>query len=125
MSSFTDPVILKVLKQREFEVYEDFEFHVGCYPSERIITVKRGTKTDIATIPRLFWIFFPPIGNYTKAAIVHDYLYRTPSERVTRKEADEIFLEALVVSGVSPIVRYGMFYAVRLCGKRFFRKRTF
>ena len=59
------------------------------------ITVPAGFKTDMASIPRFFWRVLPPIGRYDKAAVVHDYLYHFNG--VTRKQADDILLEAMHV----------------------------
>lgn len=36
--------------------------------------VPRGFVTDLASVPRLFWMALPPCGNYTPAAVVHDYI---------------------------------------------------
>src|SRR6266571_2531093 len=39
-------------------------------------TVPVGQHTDFASVPRVFAWFIPPYGRYTKAAILHDYLWR-------------------------------------------------
>jgi hypothetical protein len=36
-----------------------------------------GFVTDLASIPRPIWSFFPPDGPWVKGAIVHDFLYYT------------------------------------------------
>ena len=38
--------------------------------------VPAGMLTDFASVPRLFVWFLPRYGRYTKAAILHDYLWR-------------------------------------------------
>src|SRR5688500_15722299 len=35
-----------------------------------------GQRTDFASVPRIFVWFLPRYGKYTKAAILHDYLWR-------------------------------------------------
>ncbi|WP_442908701.1 DUF1353 domain-containing protein, partial [Hydrogenovibrio sp. 3SP14C1] len=34
--------------------------------------VPEGFISDGATVPRIFWPIFPPIGRYLKATLVHD-----------------------------------------------------
>ena len=79
------------------------------------ITVPAGFTTDFASVPRLFWNVLPPFGRYGKAAIVHDYLYRTRG-LVSKPVADALFLEAMKALGVGTLTRYTMFLAVRLFG---------
>lgn len=52
------------------------------------VNVPMGFVTDLASIPRPFWSFLRPDGNYVYGAIVHDYLYWTQTR--PRAEADEI-----------------------------------
>lgn len=79
-----------------------------------VFTVPAGFETDLASIPRIFWPFLSPAGKYAKAAVLHDWLYVTKT--VTRKVADELFLEAMEVLGVSWITRNVMYRAVRMGG---------
>ncbi|MEQ5834217.1 DUF1353 domain-containing protein [Marinobacter sp. NFXS9] len=37
------------------------------------VSVPMGFATDGATVPRIFWPVFPPVGEYFLAAAVHDY----------------------------------------------------
>jgi hypothetical protein len=80
----------------------------------RIIDVPQGFETDFASVPRLFWRIVPPWGRYSPAAVVHDYLYHT--SKVSRKEADGIFLELMARLAVPRWKRYVMYWAVRLFG---------
>ena len=80
----------------------------------RIIEVPEGFETDFASVPRLFWRIVPPWGRYSPAAVVHDYLYST--SKVSRKEADGIFLELMGRLGVPLWKRLAMYWAVRLFG---------
>jgi len=121
MSSFTHPVILKMLGHRKYEVYEEFEFVYY----DKTIKIPKGLETDLATIPRLFWVVFPPNGVYAKAAIVHDFLYRQLSDsyKISRKLADEIFLEGMTVLGVARWRRTAIYLAVRVGGFLFYKTR--
>ena len=105
----------------KFCVLEDFEYPMRT----RVIFVKKHFITDLSSIPRIFWMIYPPFGLYTLAGIVHDFLYsKEGSTQVrSRKEADDIFLEIMKETGVSWHTRTIFYYAVRLFGKRFFKKR--
>src|SRR5687767_6419042 len=58
------------------------------------IEVPRGFVTDFASIPYGVTAFFLPTGQYSRAAVVHDYLYWT--QRCSREQADRIFLLAMI-----------------------------
>lgn len=117
MSSFTKPVVLKILPHRNYEVFEEFEFYYDKPNGKRVvISIPKGFVTDLASVPRLFWSIFPPNGEYSKAAIVHDFIYRTRTLLISRKEADAIFLEGMKVLKVPAWRRYAIWLAVRLFG---------
>ncbi len=118
MSSFTTPLRFEFLTARLFRLTEPFEYHIGDYPSHQVIKVPAGFETDLASIPQLLWGLFPPDGVYTKAAVIHDYLYSTAL--VSRDQSDRIFLEAMQVLGVNPWTRFLIFAAVRLFGRPYF-----
>ena len=109
---FPKPIVLKKVGDMLWEVYEDFEYYVGDPINNELITVPKGFKTDLASVPRLFWQIYPPDGKWTYAALVHDYLYFTQTR--TRAEADRIFLEALKEIGVGWVTRRLMYTAVRV-----------
>jgi hypothetical protein len=115
MSKFTTPADLRLLGNYTWELLAEFEYHVGKYPSEHVIRVPVGTVTDLASVPRLLWVIFPPHGKYAKAAIVHDYLYAQAIG--TKDEADRIFYEAMGVLGVPKWRRRAMYAAVRWFGR--------
>jgi hypothetical protein len=127
MSTFTTPAILELVGgKRYWRLYEDFEYHVGSYPSKGIICVKKGFKTDLASIPRIFLPFFDPLQPmYAKPAILHDWLYsmRSIGSRYTRKDADKVLLEAMAVLGAPKITRLIIYIAVRLFAGSHYRKR--
>lgn len=115
MSSFTTPADLRMLDDYRWQVLAPFEYHVGSYPSDTVISVPASTVTDLATVPRLLWAMFPPHGRYAKAAIVHDYLYDRAIG--SKAYADRTFLEAMEVLGVPLLTRAVMYWAVRLFGR--------
>lgn len=93
------------------------------------ITVPAGFVTDLASVPRLVWSFYPPDGPWVKAAVVHDFLYDTngdgrwwdkdwiaPARTFTRAEADDILLEGMRDRGIGRWERTVLWLAVRLGG---------
>jgi hypothetical protein len=59
---------------RNMQGLVDFRF---LDPVEGTITAMAGDITDMASIPRPFWIIIPPFGRYLFGAVIHDKLYRT------------------------------------------------
>ena len=87
-------------------------------------TVPRGFVTDLASIPRFFWRVIPPFGLHSTPSIIHDYLYRRQPDGVSRKEADEVFLDAMQAYGVPKLRRDVMYRTVRMFGGRPWRKNA-
>ena len=54
------------------------------------MTIPKGFESDMASVPRFLWAVIPPIGPYNKAALLHDYLYKTG--KYTRDKTDKLFL---------------------------------
>jgi hypothetical protein len=123
MSKFTTPLIVEHIDGRIWEVAQPFEYHL-VYPAKYtsdIIYVHKKFRMDFASIPRIFWSILPPTGLYGKAAVIHDWLYRT--QIYTRKRADQIFLEAMEVLGVAKWKRVVIYRSVRMFGWNAWRKR--
>lgn len=104
---------------------EEFEYYRTDDPNSKII-VPKGFVTDFASIPRMFRHILPVTGTkrnpYGKSAVLHDYLYdKTCLYNYSRKEADDIFLEAMKAVGVSKFVRYLLYYSVRWFGKSHYK----
>jgi hypothetical protein len=84
------------------------------------IRVPAGFVTDLASVPRaLWWFAIPSDPRYIVASIVHDYLYRTGM--VPRFLADAVF-RTLVDPGVGKKKRWLMWAAVRMAGRKGYRK---
>ena len=114
MSSFTDKLVVSKVSRKMWRVERTFDYHVGSEDSKEVVTVPIGFLTDFASVPRIFWAILPPDGEYTQAAVVHDYLYN--SRIYNRKKSDSIFIEAMKVLGVSLWKRRIMYRAVRMFG---------
>jgi hypothetical protein len=113
VGTFTDPLYLKYLDGTDWEVDRTFTYVTD---DGRTILVPAGFVTDFASIPRFFWRLLPPTGRYGKAAVIHDFLYRTPTAPFTRAEADQVFADAMADLGVRAATRRAMWAAVRTFG---------
>jgi hypothetical protein len=80
---------------------------------QKLITVPAGFETDLASIPRIFRPIFTGHGKSRKPAALHDYLYHV---RLDRKEADQIFYDALLAVGMNRLGAWTMYRAVRAGG---------
>jgi hypothetical protein len=84
--------------------------------------VPRGFVTDLASIPRPFWIAFPPCGKYTPAAVVHDYLYWYQPDWCDRECADTLLLVAMEEANVGVLTRKAIYRGVRTGGQSSWEK---
>jgi hypothetical protein len=78
------------------------------------VEVPVGFVTDFASIPRAFWSFLRPDGEYTYPAIVHDWMYW--AQERPREEADEILKHGMQDFGIEPATVQTIYRAVRLAG---------
>lgn len=85
-----------------------------------VITVPAGFQTDLASVPRLP-IVYMLIGDKTRqASVVHDFLY---GGIVSRKDADEVFYEAAVATGVPKWIMKSMWLGLRIGGAGHYTKQ--
>ena len=90
------PLVVPFADGVNWMLVQPLEVTVGD-PDHKIV-VPAGFITDFASIPKALCVVLPAQGRYTKAAILHDYLYW--SQRCTRAESDNIFLAAMLAGGV-------------------------
>jgi uncharacterized protein DUF1353 len=78
-------------------------------------SVPVGMDTDFASVPRIFVWFLPRYGRYTKAAILHDYLWRhkAVNDEISWVDADAIFRRSMRELDVAFLRRWMMWAAVR------------
>jgi hypothetical protein len=78
--------------------------------------VPAGQATDFASVPRVFAWFMPRYGRYTKAAILHDYLWRELAAHGELRyvDADGIFRRAMRELDVPFLRRWILWGAVRI-----------
>ncbi|RKG70010.1 DUF1353 domain-containing protein [Corallococcus sp. CA054B] len=85
--------------------------------SNETIIVPEGFVHDYASIPRGFWsIGLSPHDRYSRAAIIHDYLYWT--QGCTREQADALLMIAMQEEGVSPVKRWAVYGGVVVGGSK-------
>lgn len=90
-------------------------FHPCFGQGDYRIDVPAGFETDFASVPQILWGIIPPTGSYGKAAVIHDYLYRTRG-LATRKQADAVLLEAMTFLQVDWLTRQALYWGVRVGG---------
>ena len=85
-----------------------------------LCTVRVGFHFDFASVPRMLWWLYPPQGTrgnpYGIAALIHDWLlkhHKIGGREITRKEADDMFLEVMLYTGCRKTLAYTMYAAVR------------
>ncbi len=122
-SKFTEELLVESVGD-QWVLKRAFKFYYADKDGQPLqeIVVPEGFLTDFASTPKALYPWFPPIGIYNKAAMVHDFLYDVACPvKVERKSADEFFLQAMEVLRVPKWKRNVMFAAVRLFGKKHFR----
>lgn len=77
------------------------------------VEVPAGFETDFASVPRLPLAYLVAGNTSHKAAVIHDYLYKTQAPRA---DADAVFRAAMRAEGVSAWRRGLMWAAVRAFG---------
>jgi hypothetical protein len=92
-----------------------------------LVTIPTGFVSDGLSIPQWAWaIVGPSTGRAFRAGLLHDFLYSKASDQVfktTRKQADDLFLEAMWRLEIPWIKRHAMYLAVRSFGWRFYKKK--
>ena len=127
---FVTPVILEAPLNESKEilwiVYEPFHFYSERYKKNYV--VPKGWKTDLASVPRLPLVYMWYGGRGNAAGVLHDHLYRDGirlKQIRSRTEADKVFLEAMVSTGVDKDTAEAMYGAVRKYGeKHFYGKKS-
>lgn len=106
---------------RHFIIEREIVYRIA--GSDQTITVPAGFVTDFASTPRALWSFgLAPHGQYSRAALLHDYLYW--SQACTQAQADKLFLLVMKQSGVSPANQVTIYRGVRLAGDRGWHRNT-
>lgn len=122
MNSFTTPLVVSPIDGKRWRIVFPFTYHIGSKYSNTYVSVATGFETDFASIPRFLW-FLPYWAKYNKPSPLHDWLYwskKVMGKPITRKEADDIFYEAMLVDfrhhKTGKLIALIEYWAVRLFG---------
>lgn len=107
------PAVRPSGNNRAFVLLEPMNYEVGS--TGIFINVPAGFVTDYASVPSPLWGLYSPHEQYSRAAVVHDYLYWT--QYCTRLQADNLFMIAMKESDVNALTREAVYSGVRLSGK--------
>ena len=78
-------------------------------------TIEKGFETDFASSPAVVQWLVPRSGRYTKAAVLHDYFWRTGGQpKIPRSDADGIFRRVMSELRVPFLLRWVMWAGVRV-----------
>lgn len=87
-----------------------------------IVAVPSGFRTNLASTPKwIHWLLPPDDPHYTRAAVVHDWLYAKAI--VSRKDADIIFRKLSQYDGTSSGTAWFMFVCLRLFGSSHYNRK--
>jgi Protein of unknown function (DUF1353) len=107
------PVVQPFGDNKAWVTVRELRYVVG--ESGDAIVVPAGFVTDFASIPEALWSFgLSPHGQYSRAALIHDYLYW--SQGCSREQADRLMLIAMKESRVTKIDEAAIYAAVRTFG---------
>jgi len=90
------------------------------------IIIPKGFKTNFASVPRLAKFYIDDDDWQIRApSVVHDYLYSAESAELgfTRKQADEVLLEAMMGLGMRKTKALLIYYTLRIFGASNYEKR--
>lgn len=91
---------------------------------KRYIEVPVGFETDLASVPRVPFVYSFWGGKAHREGVLHDYLYRIDSFPVVSfSDANEVFFEAMKLRGKGVFVRYPMWWGVCLGGRSSYHKK--
>jgi hypothetical protein len=75
----------KCLTKQEQLLLEEVGANINVKSNEFTITVKRGTATDLASVPRFLWWFLSP-WDIAKAAVLHDHTHQAAQKYKSLKQ---------------------------------------
>ncbi len=124
LSAFTGSLTITEMDadMSRWQVVQPLIYEVGELGSGKVIEAPTGFETDFASIPWPVSMILPRWGRWGRAAVIHDFGYElisggTPHPLMpTRKAADCVFHEAMLVSGVPRFLAFLMWVAVRIFG---------
>lgn len=120
---FTDPrALVRDMLEGDypFRLDEKLVYYTSVLTHLVKILVPRGFLTDFYSVPWLLRRLISASGQALAPAILHDFLYRfngfVQGLDLTRKQCDQIFLEAMLATGVARAKAYAIYAGVRAGG---------
>ena len=105
-------------QERIFYACEQLAFDID---GDVLVVVPPLFCSDGLSIPRLFRSIFSKSPSYIYAGIAHDYTYRILPHKMTRKQADVLFLKIMKGYGVGFWTRRAIYRAVRIGARKSWR----
>lgn len=116
---FSGPLDLRAHKTGEWVVLSTLQYTAL---DGIVYGIPEGFITDLASIPAILRPLFNQNDNSRKAAVLHDSRYCV--KRGLRKDADNLFLEAMERCGVGFFKRWAMYSGVRAGGWAYWNSRS-
>ena len=103
-------------KKRPWLLESDCLYQTDVPESPTTVFVPAGYRTDLASVPRIPGIYWRVGNRAVLPSIVHDYLFEKNPYHWTRKQADQIFWEAMADERDPPwgTTRWLMYAGVRV-----------
>jgi hypothetical protein len=121
IDGFVSPLRLEKIGKRTWILIDDLVFESARFNGR--FCVPRGFQTNLASIPRIAFVFFPPIGHYDRAAVLHDAGYgnslvSSKGDRIfmIKRFTDQLFYDAMLCDKVGEKTAKMMYKAVDLFG---------
>jgi Protein of unknown function (DUF1353) len=121
-AQFLTPLRCEQVTEDDWILLEPLRYYSAVL--EREIAVPAGFITDYASVPRLPFIYWFTGGLAAAPAVLHDWLYRTDSQDVSRAQADAVLAEAMGVRGYWKARSWFMWAGVRIGGHWSFETRS-
>lgn len=102
----------RILGKTYYRVVPGFRYYIGKEDSDKYVDIPTGFLTDGASVPFLFQVLIPTLGEYSQATTLHDFLCEryeitqvingVPTQvKIDRAEIDRILYEAMRVLEVA------------------------
>lgn len=116
-----NPTIMGFANFKVFMLRDDMSWEIG--NTGVFVTVPAGFVSDLASVPQVLWSFgLSPADKYTRAAIIHDYLYWTQS--CTKRQSDNLLAIAMKESDVGWLKSTSVYTGVVVGGQDSWDKNT-
>ncbi|MCQ9377768.1 DUF1353 domain-containing protein [Methyloversatilis sp. XJ19-49] len=108
------PLLRPFGDNKHWIVSEDLVYRIG--DTADYVVVPKGFVTDFASIPQPLWSMgLSPHGQYSRAAVIHDYLYW--AQGCVREQADRLMVLAMKESDVDKFDEVAVYAGVYLGGR--------